>query len=59
MSTQQLPTANYMLNLAATHPIMPVLRSEHKSGPLELILLDSIHICRILEQCPDNLIEMV
>ena len=51
MSTQQLPTANYMLNLAATHPIMPVLRSEHKSSPLELVLLDSIHICPILEQC--------
>ena len=27
------------------HQLMPATGSEHKSGPLKLVLLDSVHIC--------------
>ena len=57
LSAQEHSTAIYMLKLATTHLLMPVLRSEHQRRPL--LVLDGLDVRPILEQCAGDLLEMV
>jgi peptidyl-tRNA hydrolase len=57
LSAQYCHAAIYIIKLATTHLIMPVLRRVHKRGPA-LILL-RLEVGLRLDQCAGDLLEMV